>query len=98
MTARIPKQAVQGLATARGISLQLEQHDLQMGLLRRERQRLLFEANRAGATYEVIAEATDLRPSTVATEIARYRDANGRAALPRGRRKGISPKSKVAAA
>jgi hypothetical protein len=95
---RIPKVAVQGLASVRSLSLQIDQYDASVAGLRAERQRLLFHANRAGATYEVIAEETGLRPSTVATEIARYRDDNGLVSLPRGRRRGISPKRKETAA
>jgi hypothetical protein len=90
----IPSGAQQGLASIRSLTLSMEQQEGTMASMRRERQRLLFEINRAGATYEIIAAKTGLRPSTVATEIAHYRDANGRASLPKGRRRGISPKSK----
>lgn len=94
---RIPEQAIQPLVSARSIYLQLNGIEAQAAILRAEGQRLLFNANRVGATYEVIAEATDLGSSTVATEIARYRDDHGLPALPRGRRRGISPKSKAQA-
>jgi hypothetical protein len=93
----VPSGAVQGLATVRSLTLQLDQHEAQMAQIRSERQRLLFSANRQGATYEVIVAETGLAPSTVATEIAAYRDSHGMANLPRGRRRGISPKSKAAA-
>jgi hypothetical protein len=93
---RIPKAAVQGLAQARSITIQVEALEAEIATLRAQRARILFHANRAGATYVAIADVTGLRETIVAGEIAKYRDDNGLAALPRGRRRGISPKSKVA--
>lgn len=84
----------QNLATVTSLTASIDAHDRDVAALRLQRQQLLYRINRAGITYERIAELTGIRPSTIATEIGRYREDNGAAPLPRGRRRGISPKRK----
>lgn len=96
MTTQDPTQTErQRIATAKSLGLQLEAKYGEIEKLRAQLQPLLFTMNRNGLTYERMATLTGIRPSTIATEISRHRENTGQHALPRGRRKGISPKRRA---
>jgi hypothetical protein len=90
---RTPAAARQLLGEIGLVNARLRAVEAELDVLRLQRSKLLLDANRAGATYRAIGEATGLHESTVAAEIAQAKQAYGVPSLPKGRRTGISPKA-----